>query len=255
MIFFLVVSFIVGSAIGSFLNVVVDRTTRRKTILGRSYCDHCRVILKTIDLVPILSFAMLGGKCRFCKKSLSWQYPLVEAFCGFLFLLSFYVLVVGGNLNLAVLLYWFFLCSILVIVSVVDLKFSLIPTSFVYFASLVALLFNFLYFSPPLFFDHVIAAFLSALFFLLIVVFTRGKGMGEGDIVLGFLIGMVLGLKSATLAVFLAFLIGSVVSLLLIALGKKKFGQTIPFAPFLVCGLLVGMFWGEKILSWYLMLY
>src|SRR4030067_1074811 len=145
MILFLIFFFILGSAIGSFLNVVIDRTIRRETLLGRSYCDHCHATLKTVDLVPIFSFVGLGGRCRVCKKPVSWQYPIVEVIAGILFVISFLVLSTAGNLTIASLLFNFFLVSILIIVAAVDIKFSLIPTSFVYLASLIALLYNFIF--------------------------------------------------------------------------------------------------------------
>ncbi|OGC49022.1 hypothetical protein A2W32_02860 [candidate division WWE3 bacterium RBG_16_37_10] len=255
MILILIFFFILGSAIGSFLNVVIDRTIRRETLLGRSYCDHCHATLKTVDLVPIFSFVGLGGRCRVCKKPVSWQYPIVEAIAGILFVISFLVLSAAGNLAIASLLFNFFLVSILIIVAVVDIKFSLIPTSFIYLASLLALIYNFIFLNQGVFIQNVGTAFLAALVFGLIVLATRGKGMGTGDITLAFLMGLVLGFGQMVLAVFLAFFSGALVSVFLIILGKKHFGQTIPFAPFLVLGFFIGLFWGKQILQWYLMVY
>ena len=255
MVLFLILFFILGTAVGSFLNVVIDRTTRGESILGRSYCDHCRATLKTLDLIPIVSFVALGSRCRYCKKPLSWQYPIVEGLTGLLFVLAFWMLSASGQLSAISLLYYFFLISILIVVAVVDFKYSLVPTTLVFAASLVSLFYNYFFITSGQFVQSVAAAFGAAIFFLIIVLLTRGRGMGEGDVVLGFLIGMVLGLKESILAIFLAFLIGAVISLFLIALGKKHFGQTIPFAPFLVLGLLISLFWSKEIINWYLMLY
>ena len=255
MVLFLIFFFILGSAIGSFLNVVIDRTIRRETLLGRSYCDNCHATLKTVDLIPIFSFVGLGGRCRVCKKPVSWQYPIVEAIAGILFIISFLVLSAADNLTIASLLLNFFLVSVLIIVAVVDIKFSLIPTSFVYLASLVTLFYNFIFLSRDAFVQNVGTAFAAAFFFGLIVLVTRGKGMGTGDITLAFLMGLVLGFGQMVLAVFLAFFFGAVVSVFLIILGKKHFGQTIPFAPFLVLGFLIALFWGGPLLEWYLMVY
>ncbi|MBI2012764.1 prepilin peptidase [Candidatus Curtissbacteria bacterium] len=255
MILFLITSFILGSAVGSFLNVVIDRTTRRESILGRSYCNHCRATLATVDLIPIVSFVALGASCRYCRKPLSWQYPAVEATTALLFALSIWMLSLQGQLGVFSLLYYFFLISILIIVAIVDLKFSLIPTTFILAASLVSLFYNYFTLPSPAFVDHVFAAFLLAIFFGAIVLATRGRGMGEGDVFLAFLIGMVLGIGDSAVAVFLGFLIGAVVSVFLIILGKKRFGQTVPFAPFLVLGFLISLFWAQEILAWYLMVY
>ena len=255
MFFWIFVLFILGSAVGSFLNVVVDRTTQGQSILGRSYCDYCRATLGVVDLIPILSFTALSGRCRHCRKKLSWQYPIVEGLSAFLFVLAFWVLFLAGQLSIITLLYYFFLISILIVVAVVDFKYSLVPTTLVFLASLVSLFYNYFFLTSGQFVQSVLAAFGAAIFFLVIVLLTRGRGMGEGDVVLGFLIGMVFGLKESVLAIFLAFLIGAVISLFLITLGKKHFGQTIPFAPFLVTGLLISLFWSKEIINWYLMLY
>ena len=255
MFFFSLFFFIIGSAVGSFLNVVIDRATRGQSILGRSYCDRCKATLASVDLVPIVSFVALSGRCRYCRRPISWQYPSVEALTGFLFVLSFMVLSAAGQLILSTLSFWLFLVSVLIVVAVVDLKFSLIPTTFVFAASLISLFYN--YFSLPsdLFVEHIFSAFALSFFFALIVLVTGGRGMGQGDIVLAFLIGLTLGVKGTFLAVFLAFFVGACVSLLLILAGKKRFGQTVPFAPFLVFGFLISLFWSTSIIGWYLMLY
>ena len=252
MLIYLILVFLVGSAVGSFLNVVIDRTTRGETITGRSYCDHCRAKLATMDLVPIVSFVALGARCRYCKKSLSWQYPAVEALTAVLFTLAFYVMASLGNLNPVTLVFYFLTISVSIVVAVIDWKFSLIPTTFVYGASFVSLFFAFYTFGPSQFVEHVAAGLIIALIFLLIVILSRGRGMGQGDIVLVFWMGLVLGYTGTFVAMFLAFFIGAVVSLILIALQKKHFGQTIPFAPFLIIGFLTSLFWNQQIIDWYL---
>lgn len=251
MILYLILTFILGSAIGSFLNVVIDRTVRRESITGRSYCEHCKATLSTVDLVPILSFVTLGGKCRYCHSKLTLQYPLVEATTAALFTISFFVLVNSGDFNVAKLIFWWLIASVMVVVSVIDFKFSLIPTSFVYALSLIALFWAYFVYPSPIFIDRVLAAFGAAMFFLIIVLVTFGRGMGQGDIVLAFLLGMVLGVKLTVFALFLAFLLGAIISIFLIVLRKKKFGNTIPFGPFLVLGFFIALFWGEYLLGSY----
>lgn len=256
MFLYLFLIFTLGAAVGSFLNVVIDRTVRGETLGGRSYCEHCKVTLRTVDLVPILSFVTLSAKCRYCKKKLSWQYPIVETLTATLFTLAFWVLVSAGILTMSALLYWFLIVGVMIVVGVIDFKFSLIPTTFVYALSLIALFYVYFTSTSPVFIDHVIAAFGAAGFFLLIVLVTLGRGMGQGDIVLAFLIGIVLGVKLTILSLFLAFLIGAAVSVGLITVGRKKFGNTIAFGPFLVCGFFIALFWGEWILNkYFLVLY
>src|SRR3989338_7846665 len=252
MFFWLLVIFIIGTAVGSFLNVVIDRTIRRETILGRSYCDHCKATLSSIDLIPVVSFVGLGARCRYCRRPISWQYPAVEAVTGGLFVLSFYALSVNNPFEITKFLLYLFLVSVLVVVATVDVKFSLIPTSLVFLASFVSLFYNYFFLRSDLFVEHVFAAFGAGIFFLAIVLLTRGRGMGEGDVILGFLIGMVLGFLEMILAVFLAFSLGAIVAIILLFLGKKRFGQTIPFGPFLVCGFLLSLFWGRELIALYL---
>src|SRR3989344_5455446 len=145
MILWLIRFFILGTAVGSFLNVVIDRTSQCQSILGRSYCDYCRATLGVVDLIPILSFTALSGRCRHCRKKLSWQYPIVEGLSAFLFVLAFWVLFLAGQLSIITLLYYFFLISMKVVVAVVDFKYSLVPTTLVFAASLVSLFYNYFF--------------------------------------------------------------------------------------------------------------
>ena len=182
MVFLLILFFILGCAIGSFLNVVIDRTTGGKSILGRSYCDHCRATLSTVDLVPVLSFVSLRGRCRFCRKKISWQYPLVETLTGVLFVLTFYNLVLGADFSILKLAFYFFVIAIFIVVAVVDLKFSLIPTTLVYIGAACVLFYDYFTLSSDDFVRYVIVAFVLSAIFGLIVLVTRGRGMGTGDI-------------------------------------------------------------------------
>lgn len=255
MVFIYMLLFVLGSAVGSFLNVVIGRVPAGQTILGRSYCDWCGRTLGGFDLIPVISFFALGRCCLSCKKAISWQYPIVEAATGFIFVAVFWKSQLGASFNLIHFLFLLFISSILIIVSAVDFKFSLIPTSLVFAASLAALLFDYFSKNSQDFVGFIVAAFAQGAFFAIIVFLTRGKGMGEGDIILAFLIGMVLGMRDGTLAVFLAFLIGATFALCLIFTGRKRFGQTIPFAPFLVLGFFISLFFAQPIINWYLMLY
>lgn len=254
MIFILIFFFIIGSVVGSFLNVVVDRTTRGENITGRSHCDWCNKTLSVVDLVPILSYAVLGGKCRRCKRKLSLQYPIVETMTAILFTITFYV-VAAQIFSPVKLFYFLFLISVVVVVAVVDFKFSLIPTTYLFFASLVALFYNYFSLGSGDFVHYVLAGFAAAAFFVAIILVTRGRGMGEGDVPLAFLMGMVLGPMNGLVAFFVAFFVGAVVSIFLIIFGRRKFGQTVPFGPFLVLGFLASLFYGPQLLGWYLMLY
>lgn len=252
MFFLLAVFFIIGAAIGSFLNVIIDRTVRGEQILGRSYCDYCHATLGTLDLVPIASFLLLGGRCRYCKRSISWQYPLVELITATLFVYLAYFLVANQALTLAAFVYFALVLAILIVVAVVDVKFSLVPTTFVFAGAIVALFYSYFNLTSPEFVVNVFVAGVLTVAFLLIVVLTRGRGMGSGDIPLVFLISLFLGWPKSAVAIFVAFVLGAVVAISLIVARRKKFGQTIPFAPFLVTGTIIALFWGTQLLDWYL---
>lgn len=254
MIFLIAFVFLLGLAFGSFLNVVVDRMVIHEKITGRSYCDHCRKILTPLDLMPVVSYLILGGKCRYCKRKISLQYPAVELLTGIVFAAVFYFQVNGGQVNFLNIFYLLLVSFLMVVTFVFDYKYQLIPTTLVFGVSLFSLFYNFFTLNSALFVEHVLAAFLAATFFGAIVLLTRGRGMGSGDIVLAFLIGMVLGLKPMILAVFLAFLLGSVVALVLVTIGRKRFRQTIAFGPFLVVGFYLSLFWYPQIIDWYVAL-
>lgn len=243
--------FILGTAVGSFLNVVIDRMAQGKSILGRSVCDACGRTLGVLDLVPILSFSILRARCRYCGFSLSWQYPLVEAGTGLIFAGAFWVLVREGRLDPVSLGYTFFVLSVLIVAGVFDLKFSLIPTGFVFAASLAALFYNYFSWSSLEFVRGTAGAGVIAAPFLLLVVLSRGRAMGSGDVPLAFLIGLFLGFGKGLLAIFLGFVLGGVVSVLLLASGRRKIGSTVPFGPFLAAGAIISFFWGVKIMEWY----
>lgn len=256
MVFLLLLFFIIGAAVGSFANVVVDRTTAGGSIFSpwRSYCDRCRATLSSLDLVPILSFLGLGARCRYCRHKISWQYPVVETLTGVLFAFTFYSLASRGDLSFLLLFYYLLVISTLVVVAVVDMKFSLIPTTFVFATTLLVLFWNYFNQTSSDFVAGVFSAFVLAMFFAAIVAVTRGRGMGSGDIPLVFLLGLFGGWPNNLATVFLAFVSGAIVSVILLISGRKTFGQTVPFAPFLVASTIAVLFWGNQIIDWYLLI-
>ncbi len=234
-----------GFCIGSFLNCVIYRLEKKKSFTrGRSFCPKCKHTLVWYDLIPIFSFLILQGKCRYCRKEISWQYPVTEITTGFLFLLIFNF--VGLNFNL---IYFLIIACLLELIFIYDLKHYIIPDKLVFSAIGIALIYNI--FTGSLL-NSVIAVVVSAGFFFCIWAISRGRWLGFGDVKLAFLMGIFLGFPNILTALFFAFLIGSIVGLILIALKKKKMKSEVPFGPFLVLGTFVGLFWGEKIIHWYL---
>jgi len=149
--------------------------------------------------------------------------------------------------NLTLVFYYLFLISCLIVVFVSDVRFQIIPNEAVYPAILVSFLYGFdrtPYFLP--------AAFGSGLFFLLLHFLTRRRGMGMGDVKLSFLMGLILGYPQVLVAFYLAFLTGAATGVILILTGRKRFGQHIPFGPFLATGAVTALFWGEEVYKWFL---
>ncbi|EKE05341.1 MAG: hypothetical protein ACD_19C00354G0002 [uncultured bacterium] len=253
MIFFL---FLLGLAVGSFLNVLIDRFPRNESpFKGKSYCESCKKKLLWYDMIPVVSFLFLKGKCRYCRSPLSLYYPVVELTTGVMFVVTtFFVLNnFQSNLNFQLsqfvtLFYYLFIVSSLIVVFFVDLKYGIILDKIVYpgiFISLLYLLLNTSYLL-----QHLIAATGAFLFFLVLFLVTRGRGMGFGDVKLVFLLGLFLGLSKTIFAFYFAFLTGAVLGCILILWGKKRLrGDTMPFGPFLVAGAILAAFVGESLLG------
>jgi len=244
--------FIFGLLIGSFLNCVIYRLEKEESFVsGRSYCPYCKKTLKAMDLIPILSFLALRGKCRYCQKKISRQYPLVESGTAFLFVLVFQHF--ENSLNFLGIIFYSAIFCFLIIVFVYDLKHFLIPDKIIFPAIVLALIYNFFDFNNLLF-NFFPSAFGALIFFLIIFLISKGKWLGFGDVKLVFLLGLFLGFPNILVALFLSFTIGAIIGIGLIVLKSKNLKSEVPFAPFLVLGSLIAFFWGEKILSWYLSL-
>ena len=249
--------FLFGLIIGSFLNCLIYRLEKNKSFLkGRSYCPHCNKTLKWFDLIPILSFLFLRAKCRYCKKKISFQYPLVELVTGLLFVLIFWHF--GFNVGFVALSYFLISTVFLIIIFVYDLKHYIIPDKIIYPAIVIAIIFNlqFLVFNQfSIFKFSILSAVLPALFFLAIILLSRGRAMGWGDFKLAILMGLLLGWPNILVAFFLAFLMGSLVGMGLIISKRKTIKSIIPFGPFLVIATFIALFFGEQIITWYLLFF
>jgi prepilin signal peptidase PulO-like enzyme (type II secretory pathway) len=251
--------FIFGLIVGSFLNCVIYRLETEESFLkGRSYCPHCKHALSWKDLIPVFSFLILKGKCRYCKKKISFQYPLVELLTGILFVLA--IPIYGGRTSIDLIFYWVLTCF-LIIIFVYDLKHYLIPDKIIYPAIAIAFLnqiltSNIQHLTLTSNIEHLTSnlmlGILPSLFFLAIILISHETWMGFGDFKLSILMGLILGWPKILVALFFAFLSGAIVGLILILLKRKTMKSQIPFAPFLVSGTFFAMFFGEKIIDWYL---
>jgi prepilin signal peptidase PulO-like enzyme (type II secretory pathway) len=247
-------SFLLGLIVGSFLNCVIYRLETGESFLkGRSYCPHCKHVLSWKDLIPIFSFLILKGKCRYCGKKISFQYPLVELFTGILFTLV--VPIYGALTSIDLIFYWVLTCF-LVIIFVFDLKHYLIPDKVIYPAITLTLLYQFFKIWNFGHWDlfgiwHLVIGILPSLFFLAIILISRETWMGFGDFKLSILMGLILGWPKILVSLFFAFFSGAIFGLILIFLKRKTMKSQIPFAPFLVSGTFFALFFGEEIINWY----
>lgn len=254
-IFLYSIIFLFGLAVGSFLNSIIHRLhTGEGFLISRSHCPHCKHILKWKDLIPLISFLLLKGKCRYCKKPVSLQYPLVELGTGILFVLIFAQNITLGldSFTTLQLFYYLLITCFLIVIFIYDLKHFLIPDKIIYPAIIVTFLYNIFYSYSTLHTSYFIlntlgAAFLSSAFFLSIVLISREKWMGLGDVKLSFFLGLFLGFPKVLIALFLAFFLGALVGLILILTGKKTLKSKVPFAPFLITGTFLTLFLEEVI--------
>jgi prepilin signal peptidase PulO-like enzyme (type II secretory pathway) len=240
--FSLILSFIFGAIVGSFLNVVSLRFNTGVTLGGRSKCMSCGTGLTWKELVPIFSFAFQKGACKKCKSKISWQYPLVEFIAGIIFVLIFIVFPPISYLaGFQTLLYVIGACLLLVI-SIYDIKHKIIPDQFAYAFAGIALLSLFVggqsWWHIPGYWA-LIAGPLLALPFAFLWLVSGGRWMGFGDAKLMLGIGWILGISAGINALILAFWIAAVVSVIWLFMTYKKFKSKteVPFGPYLILGM------------------
>jgi len=269
----IIIFFIFGLIIGSFLGAVNYRLKIDEDIVWkRSHCPLCKHEIRWYDNIPLLSFILLFGRCRDCKKYISWEYPLIELSTGLLFagvalkffgapLLGITGVVSGAVSTAAVIDMSFLLFAVcyLVLIFWHDYDYMLIPDAVVFPAIIVTFFyqiwkyvespFGIASFRSPLT-SALLAALAAALFFFFLIWISKGKWIGGGDVKLGFLAGLIVGWPKILFVFFFTYLIGSVISLTLIALKKKTWKSQIPFGPFMVAAILIVLFFSDQIQFW-----
>lgn len=262
-IIFIIFIFLLGLAMGSFINALVYRLYKEKSLWGRSECLNCKKKLGFWDLVPILSFVFLKGKCRYCQKQISWQYPLVEFITGTLFSLLFLRfannnLLVCDYTNVINLAFLYIFTIILVAIFLSDLKYYIIPDKILWpgviFGILLLIFKSILSWSLSYIMSHALAVFVVFGFFLMLYLISKGKWIGAGDVKFGILLGLIVPWPQALVMMFMSFVLGAIVGLSLLLLKKRKLKEKVPMGTFLVVGTFITIFFGEIILKWYLSL-
>ena len=241
--------FIYGLVFGSFYNVVGLRVPKKESIVSPpSHCTVCDRRLTVIDLIPVGSYLFLRGKCRGCGTKISAIYPLMELVTGMLFALAFYYS--GFSIELLVALLFI---SMLVIITVSDIAYMLIPNKILLpFGIAIALLRIVSPLDP--WWDSFLGAAVGFLVLFLIAIVSKG-GMGGGDIKLFFVIGLVLGTKLTLFTLFLAALIGSIVGIIHLRRTRQGRKTPMPFGPSIAVAAVISYFYGNALVGWYLTLF
>ncbi len=243
----ILIFFILGLIVGSFLNVVISRLRTAETILGHSHCPRCKARIRWYDNIPLFSFAILGTRCRDCKEKISWQYPSVELAAGILFaLVGNYFFAAADLQSWLMTIFYLVVFSLLLVIFAYDFKFMEIPMIILWIGIIWTiasyLLFDWLNFIPRegilsiKLYSGILAGFSAFLFFFVLSAGSREKWMGIGDAYVGLLAGLIVGWPAILPALAIAFTLGAVSGLILIALKKKTMKSQVPFAPFLAAG-------------------
>ena len=251
--------FVLGLIFGSFINALVWRVRNKKDwVKERSVCVHCKHELQARYLIPVISWLWLKGKCAYCKKTISWHYPVIELATGLVFALSYIAWQRDFSSLVHILLFvlWLKIAVLLIALLLYDLKWMLLPDRFV--ASVTVL---------TLVYVAVLAVNASSgrtalqalggglgLFSLFWAIFqvSKGRWIGGGDVKLAFSLGLLAGSAlNAMLLLFLASILGTVVALPLLIMHKAKAQTKLPFGPFLIAATFIVFFWGDQLIAWY----
>jgi prepilin signal peptidase PulO-like enzyme (type II secretory pathway) len=274
--------FVLGLVFGSFGYVLALRydgdhfLLDPKIVGGRSYCPHCRKVLRWFELIPVISFVVQGGQCRNCKARIGFAYPVIELFSGLLFVAvaarvqDFYG-IMGPDFWICSAL-WIAFFFALLLLSIIDIRLGIIPDEFVVALCAIAVCiagFSAAHFSGAnisffgsygvffglqgnIWINHAIGALAGMLFFGGLVALTRGKGMGIGDVKLAIPLGFLFGWPDILFLTAFAFVSGAAIGLGYISMGKKTMKSALPFGPFLAFGAVFIFFMGFGFMNWYL---
>lgn len=247
----LLLIFIYGLLIGSFLNVLIYRIPKNESIsFPGSHCTVCNHKLAWFDNIPLFSYVYLKGKCRYCKAKISLQYPLVELLNAIVYSLLFFKF--GSSVTFV---FYALVASALIAIGVIDLIELIIPDSLVISIIVFTIVYKalnfFVYGIYPSILDSILGLLISGGLFLAIVLLSGG-GMGGGDVTLIASLGLVLGLKYIFLVIFLSFIYGAIISVLLLVTKIKNRKDPIPFGPFIILAFFTTVFYGKGILEWYI---
>ena len=219
--------FILGLLVGSFLNVLIYRLPRGiGFVKGRSACPHCEKQIAWYDLMPVISFVLLHGRCRNCHAPISFQYPLIEIISGIFFVFAPSIIAL-------------ILLEIFLVIAVIDYQHLIIPDSLVIIVGLVGL-----------FQLHLFTALASAGFFGILWLISNGRWIGFGDVKLAGALGLFFGFPATLLIIYIAIMVGGAVGLVLMATRRATMKTALPFGSLLCVSAGVYLFYGDAIRIW-----
>lgn len=245
--YYLFVVFVFGAIFGSFFNVVILRLPKNKSIIFESsHCPKCHTHIKPYDLIPIISYIFLGGKCRSCKAHISFRYPIIEAITAFSYVGVY--LIFGFSISTII---GIILSSTLIIITMIDLDTMEIYDRLLIIILILAII-N-VFFSELTIIDHLLGFFVISAPLFLVAYFTGG--IGGGDIKLIAVAGLLLGYKATIVAFFIASILGGLVAVYLLLSKQKNRKSLIAFGPYLCIGIFIAYMYGNSIINWYLSFY
>jgi len=251
---------IYSALVGSFLNAVIDRLHTGESIkTNRSHCDSCGHVLGVLDLIPIVSWLLLRGRCRYCSAVIPVKNLLIE-FATVMLVVATYFILAGGKLGgleeLGIFVALIIVVCSLLVLCVYDLEHQILPDRIMIVALAAVVLLHVVtsFYTGSLFggitvYNAIVSSVGSALPYLVIIILPKGAGMGGGDLKLAFVMGLLLGYPRVFIAHYLAFLLGGVIALVLLVTRRKRFGQAIAFGPFLILGTYIALFFGDEIVA------
>lgn len=253
-----IVVFVMGLMAGSFIGAFTWRLKKGKDwVKGRSQCEKCSHTLAVHDLIPLLSWLSLRGKCRYCHKPIGVSAPLLELITGVLFTISYFYWPYNlTGLGVVIFIGWLVILTGLIALSLYDLRWMILPDKLILPVSIIGMvwvgLIAFTERDVTILLQSALAGGLFFSFFYVLFQVSNGKWIGGGDVKLSFFLGLLAGTPAQVfLLVFLASLLGCIVSLPLVILQGKKISTKVPFGPFLITAAFVVLLWGEQLLGWY----
>lgn len=258
----------VGAVLGSFLNVLIYRTLDEEPLRrheswmrGWSRCDECKKRIAWYDNIPLVSYVLLRGRCRYCKKKITLSHPVVELLVGTLFVWwywsgAFFFQLTQAPLQMLQPLFWLMVGILLLVIAIADVRYWIIPDWAVGMLTFITLLYRIVLVTegvmrPVDLLTTLTVSLASVVALWTLWLLTKKKGIGLGDVKLVFPLGLLLGWPNTLVGLFLAFVMGAGVGVTLVLLKRRHVSEALPFGPFLVAASCVSLLWGDALVRWY----